>query len=143
MTNAEEMFAHYHRDVLPFLSHMTGRSDVAEDLAQDVFVRIVCALHLPKRTAEISIAYDLWLVQQTANGAKTVRHLALNGRQGGKMPFKFDPLSLPLDISARTDAESPLKMYVDGTITGRATPGGTIQVSLHKSRCKRGDPSGL
>ena len=44
MTNAEDLFARHYRDVFRFLSHMTGRPDIAEDLVQDVFVRVVCAL---------------------------------------------------------------------------------------------------
>jgi len=44
MTDAEDLFARHYRDVFRFLSHMTGRLDVAEDLVQDVFVRVVRAL---------------------------------------------------------------------------------------------------
>ena len=68
--------------------------------------------------------------------------LALNGRQGGKRAFKFDPLPLPLDMSARVDADSPLKMYVDGTIVGRVTTRGTIRVALQTRRCIRFNEGG-
>jgi RNA polymerase sigma-70 factor (ECF subfamily) len=44
MPNAEELFARHHRDVLGYLAHMTGRLDEAEDLAQEVFVRVVRSL---------------------------------------------------------------------------------------------------
>lgn len=44
MPRAEELFARHHRDVLRYLAHMTGRPDEAEDLAQEVFIRVIGAL---------------------------------------------------------------------------------------------------
>jgi RNA polymerase sigma-70 factor (ECF subfamily) len=44
MTNAGELFTRYHRDILRYLAHMTGRPDEAEDLTQEVFVRAIRAL---------------------------------------------------------------------------------------------------
>jgi len=44
MTKPEELFARHHRDVLRYLWHMTGRFDEAEDLTQEVFVKVVCAI---------------------------------------------------------------------------------------------------
>lgn len=44
MSKAEELFSRHHRDIYRYLAHMTGRKDVAEDLSQDVFVKIVGAL---------------------------------------------------------------------------------------------------
>jgi RNA polymerase sigma-70 factor (ECF subfamily) len=45
MHKAEELFARHHRDVLRYLAHMTGRLDEAEDLAQEVFMKVIRALH--------------------------------------------------------------------------------------------------
>ena len=39
-----DLFARHHRDVYRYLVRMTGRPDVADDLSQEVFVRVVRAL---------------------------------------------------------------------------------------------------
>ncbi len=44
MLKAEELFARHHKDILRYLAHMTGRVEEAEDLAQEVFVRVIRAL---------------------------------------------------------------------------------------------------
>ena len=40
----EEVFTRHHRDIYRYLIRMTGRPDVADDLSQDVFLRVVRAL---------------------------------------------------------------------------------------------------
>jgi RNA polymerase sigma-70 factor (ECF subfamily) len=40
----EEIFARHHRDVFRYLLHMTGRREVADDLQQEVFLRVVRTL---------------------------------------------------------------------------------------------------
>lgn len=40
----EDVFARHHRDVFRYLARMTGNPDAAEDLRQEVFLRIVRAL---------------------------------------------------------------------------------------------------
>jgi RNA polymerase sigma-70 factor (ECF subfamily) len=44
MPKAEAVFARHHRDILRYLAHMTGRLDEAEDLAQEVFIRVIRTL---------------------------------------------------------------------------------------------------
>jgi len=41
---ADDLFARHHRDVYRYLVRMTGRRDEADDLSQDVFLRVVRAL---------------------------------------------------------------------------------------------------
>jgi RNA polymerase sigma-70 factor (ECF subfamily) len=41
---AGDLFARHHRDVHRYLVRMTGRADVADDLTQEVFLRVVRAL---------------------------------------------------------------------------------------------------
>ena len=41
---ADDLFARHHRDVHRFLARMTGRRDAADDLSQEVFLRVVRAL---------------------------------------------------------------------------------------------------
>jgi hypothetical protein len=84
--------------------------------------------------AELRFGYDLWLVQLTAGGAKMTRHVTVNGRQGEKVPFRFEPVPLPLDMRAQPEAESPLKLHVAGTISGRQTPDGSLQIDLQPRR---------
>ncbi len=43
-TTPSDLFARHHRDVYRFLVRMTGRRDVADDLVQEVFLRVVRAL---------------------------------------------------------------------------------------------------
>lgn len=40
----EDVFARHYRDIYRYLARMTGRPDVADDLSQDVFLRVVRAL---------------------------------------------------------------------------------------------------
>jgi len=42
--SAADLFARHHHDVYRYLVRMTGRRDVADDLVQDVFLRVVRAL---------------------------------------------------------------------------------------------------
>jgi RNA polymerase sigma-70 factor (ECF subfamily) len=42
-TSAHELFAQYHRGVFRYLTRMTGSRDVAEDLAQEVFLHVIRA----------------------------------------------------------------------------------------------------
>jgi RNA polymerase sigma-70 factor (ECF subfamily) len=41
---AADVFARHHHDIYRYLVRMTGRRDVADDLVQDVFLRVVRAL---------------------------------------------------------------------------------------------------
>ncbi len=41
---AADLFARHHRDIHRYLARMTGRRDVADDLSQEVFLRVVRAL---------------------------------------------------------------------------------------------------
>ncbi len=43
-TTPSDLFARHHRDVYRFLVRMSGRRDVADDLLQEVFLRVVRAL---------------------------------------------------------------------------------------------------
>ena len=44
MPSAEGLFASHHRDLVRYFARMIGRPDEADDLAQEVFVRVVRAL---------------------------------------------------------------------------------------------------
>jgi hypothetical protein len=84
--------------------------------------------------AELTFGYDLWLVHQTANGTKITRHAIVGGRQGEKLNFNFSAVPLALDAAAAPDADSPYRLFVSGTITGRLKADGTIDIALQPTR---------
>jgi hypothetical protein len=120
------------RHVLDFVSCSPAESHTA-----NLLVEFQAAPVEDPAFAGVNLGYDLWLVQSAGDGSKSTRHLALTGRQGEKVPFKFMPVMLPLEAQARAEADSPLKMLVDGTITGRMAPDGTIQVALQPNQSFR------
>jgi len=82
---------------------------------------------------DATFGYDLWLVHQTADGAKVTRHAVVTGRQGEKVNFTFASVPLSLDAAA-PDADSPYRLRVSGTIAGRVKPDGTIEIALRPTR---------
>jgi RNA polymerase sigma-70 factor (ECF subfamily) len=71
MPSALELFERHHRDVFRFLHRMTGSGAEAEDLTQEVFVRVVCSLpQYEERGLEkawvFQIARNVWLDRQRA-----------------------------------------------------------------------------
>lgn len=113
------------RHVLDFVSCSPADSRIA-NLLMEIQARPV----EDPEFAGVNLGYDLWLVQQAADGAKTTRHATVKGRQGEKVPFEFMPVGFPLEAMAQPEADRLLKMLVDGTITGRVSSDGPIQVSL-------------
>lgn len=87
--------------------------------------------------ADLTFAYDLWLVHQTAEGTKINRHAIVTGRQGEKVNFSFASVPLQLDAAAGADADSPYRLYVDGTIAGRLKADGTMEIALQPTRRQR------
>ncbi len=84
--------------------------------------------------ADLVFDYDLWLVHQTADGAKITRHALATGRQGEKVNFTFVAVPLPLDAAATPGTDSPYKMRVSGTVAARWKTDGTIEVALRPTR---------
>jgi RNA polymerase sigma-70 factor, ECF subfamily len=96
MTKAEALFARHHRDVLRYLAHMTGRPDVAEDLAQEVFVKVVRTLENGgsvghERGWVFTIARSVLADRRSDDG----RHAAVIG---GHEPFTDGGQSLAHDL---------------------------------------------
>jgi hypothetical protein len=115
------------RHVLDFITCSPEDSRLA-----NAFVEIRSAPVEDPPYSDINLRYDLWLVQQAADGSKIARYFGAAARQGEKVPFTFESVPLPLETHAQGD--SPLEMVVNGTIAGRATPDGSIQVALHSER---------
>jgi hypothetical protein len=130
------------RHVLDFVPSASAGSRVASMVIEVTAVPVE-----DPAIAEQRLAYDLWLVHETANGAKVTRRTTMTGRQGEKVPFALPSVSLPLDAGAPSEADSPLRMHVQGSVTGRAGSDGTTQVALeatveHRSPVGRSSPPG-
>jgi hypothetical protein len=86
---------------------------------------------------EQRLAYDLWLVHETADGTKVTRRTTLSAGQGEKTPFSFPAVPLPLEVGAPAGSDSQYTMLVKGTVAGRLTPDGTVRLALVASRMDR------
>ncbi len=68
-STASDLFDRYHLAIYRYLLRLTGRADVAEDLTQDVFVRIVRGAEIldtgdRERAWLFRIARNLWIDRQ-------------------------------------------------------------------------------
>jgi hypothetical protein len=81
--------------------------------------------------SRVRLRCDLWLVHQTSDGGRAVRRVSLTGWQGQPLPFKFDPIPLPIEAGA---VDSPLRLEVLGRIAARLAADGTVRVALQTSR---------
>jgi RNA polymerase sigma-70 factor, ECF subfamily len=86
---AADLFARHHRDIHRYLARMTGRRDAADDLAQEVFLRVVRALRNGGPTGHergwiFSIAHHLLVDRHRDAGrqAETARAAPDAGRPG-------------------------------------------------------------
>ena len=82
-----------------------------------------------------TLAYDVWLVHETAAGRKLTRHLTTAGSQGQATPFAFAPLRFGIDAASPGDgSEGPVNVTLKGTLTGRVKPDGRIDITLTSER---------
>ncbi len=100
----------------------------------NVFLEVQASPVEEASVAELTFAYDLWLVHQGADGVKVTRHAVVSGRQGEKLRFNFPSVSLPLDTAVAPGADSPYHLQVSGNIVGRQKPDGTIEIALQPTR---------
>jgi RNA polymerase sigma-70 factor (ECF subfamily) len=77
-TTASGLFARHYRDVHRYLARMAGRPDVADDLAQEVFLRAVSALESDRQSIRhergwiFAIARHLFLDYCRKEGTRAV-----------------------------------------------------------------------
>jgi hypothetical protein len=85
--------------------------------------------------ADAVLAYDLWLVHDTAIGGRIARRLSLTGRQAEAVPFAFDRLAFPIDSAVPIDGDKgPVKTFIQGTVMGRLQADGSVEVMLRSER---------
>jgi RNA polymerase sigma-70 factor (ECF subfamily) len=107
----------YHVQVINVIYRFLGRSDAAEDLAQDVFIRIYQAAPTYKPTAKFST----WLYRIVANHclnyrrdtgrnpATAISALAAGEQHAVDMPVEHDPAKGVLDAELRAEVKAALK----------------------------------
>ncbi len=84
--------------------------------------------------ANVVLAYDVWLVHETAAGQKLTRHAQLDAQNAQAARFLFDPFAFPLGANEPIDGTTgPLNLIVGGSIQGRVRSDGGIDVVLHSS----------
>lgn len=96
-TTANDLFARHHRDIYRYLARMTGSRDAADDLSQEVFLRVVRAMRNGgpvghERGWVFSIARNLVVDahRQRVRGIQVADEFAEPGRAGTQ------PLSVAL-----------------------------------------------
>lgn len=84
---------------------------------------------------DMAMAYDVWLVHETAAGQKISRRLVLAGRDGQSVPFAFKPLLFPLGAEQPWDGTAGLmQMILDGSLKVRAKADGTFDLVVDTKR---------
>jgi hypothetical protein len=83
--------------------------------------------------ARRQIAYDLWLVQETTDGTRTVARTQLTTGQGEQLPFAFPRQKLPALARGGT-AQQELQVTITGKVRGRIRSDGTLGLSLTTDR---------
>ncbi len=88
--------------------------------------------------SDVSLAYDLWFVEEDAAGQKVARRLAVTGGQGERVPFSFAPIEYSLNRSGRgPKVNASIDVVLSGDLAGRLRPDGTLDVTVTASRVLR------
>ncbi|MCC6492985.1 MAG: sigma-70 family RNA polymerase sigma factor [Pirellulales bacterium] len=99
----EELMLRYQNRVVSLLTHLTGRRDLAEDLAQDVFLRIYRA----RKTYVPGSKFSTWLFTIAHNVASNAQRTLARRREVDLAPGSPDS-SGPVGIDAAALAASGL-----------------------------------
>jgi hypothetical protein len=89
-----------------------------------------------------TLAYDLWLVHETADGRKITRRIDISGQDSLMARFRFEPLAFSVEAAgAADDPNGPVKVGVEGGVMGRVRDDGSLEMTLLSMRiisCARG-----
>lgn len=120
------------RHVLDFIDFTSRNADATN---------VVLELEVPRLDAprveysNTTLAYDVWLVHEPANGQKVTQRLNVTGRDGQVVPFRFAPLAFSLETTPPAGSVAgPVKVTLDGSIKGRMRPDGGIDLAVQSSR---------
>ena len=94
MASAANLFQRHHLPLFRYLMRMTGSKELAEDLTQEVFVRVVRSNPVPERGGSEAA----WLFH-------IARNLLLNRRRDeGRKPFIASAEEIPAVVAGQGDA---------------------------------------
>lgn len=121
------------RHLLDFIGTADGEPDSAGHVNRTVELGVRVA-EIPSLAAT-KIQYDLWLVDEAANGEQISLPLRLIGRQGERLNFSFETIRRPVPgIELDNGSAIETLMEIEGTIRGRIRPDGSIGISLGSGR---------
>ena len=108
----EELVEAYQGRVVGLLRHMTGRADYAEDLAQDVFLRV----YRSRGSYEPTARFTTWLFRITQNVAFNRRRTLSRRKEVAMAAGGDDGRPTPADAAAEKSAEQPTRRAAAGEI---------------------------
>lgn len=88
----------------------------------------------PRQLADAAIGYDLWLVQQDADGELVTDRYQVTAKQGQKVDYFFRPVPYTADGRRSADDAAAIVMNVAGAISGRVRSDGKIDLTVDGSR---------
>lgn len=102
MRRATELFRRYHLQVFRYLRRCTGSAAEAEDLCQEVFVRVVKAL----RRTEVDDSPAAWVFT-------VARNVLLNQRRDAGRRVVIEALRAETDRASRESAEPAVRLDLE------------------------------
>jgi hypothetical protein len=88
----------------------------------------------PDQLADAAIAYDLWLVQQDADGELVTDRYQVTAKQGQQVDYFFRPVPYTADGRRSAADAAAILMDVAGTLSGRVRRDGNIDLTVDGSR---------
>lgn len=88
----------------------------------------------PREFEGAAIAYDLWLVQQDADGELVTDRYQVTARQAQQVDYFFRPIGYTVDGRRSVTDSAAIVMNVSGAIRGRVRSDGNIDLTVDGSR---------
>jgi hypothetical protein len=88
----------------------------------------------PQALEDAAVAYDLWLVQQDADGERVTDRFQVTAKQGQKVDYFFRPIPYAADGHRSDTSAAAVLMNVSGAIRGRLRTDGRIDLTVDGSR---------
>ena len=100
----------------------------ASACARNYSLELTAAVREDPALAERQIAYDLWLVHETSDGARSSERARITVKHGEKTAFAFPKAALPASAGGRAE------VLVNGQLRGRIRDDGTVDLALSTYR---------
>jgi hypothetical protein len=88
----------------------------------------------PRELGDAAIAYDLWLVQEDADGELVTERYQVRARQAEQVDYFFKPVPFTADGRRSAAAPAAVLMNVSGAISGRVRTDGKIDLMVDGTR---------